>query len=307
MTEAGYKQIDIQENQLSFEADGKTHTFSRTRLPKEFKDWMIDGRRAMYEMLEGNEGHAGFFGTHLPVVVTHSRHDPMPFNTGNKGVGLIPVPEKIDDYCKRYQETFETYAHQPWEESLKGRLDCVREFINGDAVSDEVLITLEIFERTTFANLCDYPVATLHFTGEGPVYKSYQINAVVQVVNEEHPIYQFAFLSRQLFEYDTFHITQTQFPYAYVFYPVEVSNKTPFPRREGLEGFQIPKEWSHMDLNWDKDVLEQLIRAPAMIQQYIIKVTEEYARTNGHSTVNLPMFNAIRSRYMGGKANRPKV
>ena len=296
-----WKSIEIGTDHVAFDLEGKRQEFKRTRLPPEFLEWIKEGRLGMYNMLEGNAGSAGFFASHLPVVITYSPKSAFPFNTGNKGVGLIPVPEAIDDYCERYQRVLEQNAHRAWDESLKERLNCVREFISGGAVSDEALVTLEIFERNTFHNLCENPIAALHYTGDGPVYRSYQINVVVQIVSPEHPIYQFVFLSRQLFEYDSFHITQTQFPYAYVFYPIEVKDKTPFPRREGLKGFPTPKSWDSMMLVWHEDVLEQLIRAPEYIQKFIIKLTEEYAREHGHTEVNLPMFNAIRSRYMGKK------
>jgi len=299
MSTTPYKHIELKDNTVSFMDGDQRLSFERATLPQAFLEWVKEGRRSMFDLLEGNGGKAGFFGSHLPVMVTCSRGNPVPFNTGNKGVGLVPVAGRINDYCAEYQRVFEDYAHRPWEESLAGRLECVRGFINSEDVADNALVTLEIFENNTFRNLCDYPVATLHYAGEGPVYMSYQINAVVEVAQPEHPAYNFAFLSRQLFEYDDFHITQTQFPYAYIFHPIEVKDKTPFPRRLGV-GRETPREWNEMMLVWDDDVLEQLVRAPAMIQKMIIKFTEEYAREHGHNTVSLPIFNAVRTRYMKG-------
>lgn len=307
MSENRYREIEVQEQTVAFAADGRRHEFPRVRLPGDFLDWVIEGRRAMYDLLEG-KAHAPFFGSHLPVVVTFSRESAFPFNTGNKGVGLSPVPERIDDYIDLYLETFRASTELPWEESLPMRLDAVRRFIGSKDVSDEVLLSLEIFEKTTFANLCDYPIATLHYTGDGPVYRSYQINAVVQIVPPEHPVYRFAHMSRRLFEFDDFHITQTRFPYAYAFYPVEVKNKTPFPRRDAPPKAEMPREWSDMSLVWEEEVLAQLARAPAFVQKFIIRVTEEYARQQGYAAVNLEMFNAVRARYMerkGKAAARP--
>lgn len=297
MTEQRYTPIEIGASELAFSVEGRRRSYPRARLPQSFVRWILEGRNGMYDLLEG-KGHASFFGTHLPVVVTYSGGDSFPFNTGNKGVGLAPVAGRREYYCERYLQTFERCRDKPWEESLSGRLDAVRGFVNGDDVSDEVLISLEIFEKTTFANLCDLPLATLHYTGDGPVYRSYQINAVVEIVPPEHPVYRFAFLSRQLFEYDSFHITQTKFPYAYIFHPVEIKDKTPYPRRDGQLQGPAPKEWGDMSLIWDEEVLEQLIRAPAMVQKFIIRVTEEYARKNGHASVNLPVFQTVRGEYL---------
>ncbi len=295
--QTAYKAIEVGEETLAFTVDGQEKVYPRVRLPDTFVDWIVEGRKAMYDMLEG-QGHAPFFGSHLPVVVTQSRHDRFPFNTGNKGLGLLPVPEKVDDYCQLYQETFQRGREEEWSQSLQTRLAAVRSFISSEDIWPEALVSLEIFEKTTFANLADFPIATLHYTGDGPVYKSFQVNTVVQIVPPEHPAYRFAFLSRQLFEYDSFHITQTMFPYAYVFYPVEVRDKTPYPRRADGPAPAQPKEWAEMKLVWDDSVLEQLVRAPAMIQKFIIRITEEYAREHGHSSVSLEMFNTVRGAYM---------
>ena len=67
--------------------------------------------------------------------------------------------------------------------------------------------------------------------------------AYPRVVPPEHPAYRFAYLGRRLFEYDRFHLTQTQFPYAYLFHPVEVRDKTPYPRQHG----QCPSGESSLD------------------------------------------------------------
>ncbi len=221
-----FKPIEVSPSEVAFRADGKRHAFSRVRLPESFMEWMLEGRRAMYDRLEG-KGSASFFGTHLPVVVTWCRHEPFPFNSGNKGVGLVPVADKLAQYSDLYEHTFESCRDIPWQESLPQRLAAVRRLLSEGDVSDRMLASLEIFEKRTFGNICDFPIATLHYTGSGPVYRSFQINTVVEVVPMGEPAHRFAFWSRRLFEYDSFHITQTKFPYAYVFHPVEVRDKTP--------------------------------------------------------------------------------
>ncbi len=227
-----FKKIAAEDGELTFTADGKRHVFPRATLPAEFMEWMIAARRTMYENLEGR-GTAEFFAAHLPVVVTYSRDQPIPFNTGNKGVGIVPVDGKLAHYADLYESSFETTKAAPRDESLPLRLEAVRRFVAGDDVSDQALITLEIFEKQTFANVCDFPVATLHYTDVGPVYRSFQIDAIVEILTPEHPAYRFAFSSRQLVEQDPFHITQTEFPYAYLFHPTRIRNKTPYRRRPG--------------------------------------------------------------------------
>jgi hypothetical protein len=228
-TTPGWRKLEFSETELAFSMDGTRHSYPRVSLPADFMEWTIAGRLKLYEELETG-GHASFFGAHLPVVVTYNRQDSFPFNTGNKGVGLLPQPEKMDEYCTLYEQTFERCDKLPREESLAGRLQAVRRFLESGAVSDQRLATLEIFEKTTFANLCDYPIATLHYAGEGPVYRSFQIDTVVEILTPDDAEYHFPFLSRRLFEIDEFHLTQTRFPYAYLFHPVRVRDKTPFSR-----------------------------------------------------------------------------
>ncbi len=227
-----FKRIETSETELSFTDNGTRHCFPRATLPAAFVEWMVTARREMYDHLEG-QGRAAFFAAHLPVVVTYCRHQPIPFNTGNKGVGLLPTVDRIEHYADLFQDCFERSKATPWDESRPLRLDAVRRLVTSNEISDQALVTLEIFEKQTFANLCDFPVATLHYTDFGPVYRSFQLDAVVEVLTPEHPAYRFAFLSRQLFEHDPFHITQTEFPYAYLFHPTGVRDKTPYRRSPG--------------------------------------------------------------------------
>lgn len=140
---------------------------------------------------------------------------------------------KLGHYGDLYQACFEQTRAAPREESLPRQLEAVRRFVSGPDVSDRALITLEIFEKQTFGNLSDFPVATLHYTDIGSVYRSFQIDTVVEILTPEHPAYRFAFLSRQLFEQDAFHLTQTEVPYAYLFHPTRIRDKTPYRRRPG--------------------------------------------------------------------------
>ncbi len=229
MERVNIKRIAVGDGELAFTADGRRHTFPRVTLPGAFMEWMIAARRSMYEDLKGH-GTAEFFAAHLPVVVTWRRDRPIPFNTGNKGVGVVPVEAKLGPYAESYRDCLERTRAMPPEESLPQRLEAVRRFVSGTDVSDRALITLEIFEQQTFANLSDFPIATLHYTDVGPVYRSFQIDTVVEILTPEHPAYRFAFFSRQLFEQDAFHITQTEFPYAYLFHPTGVRDKTPYRR-----------------------------------------------------------------------------
>ena len=226
MDQPQFTKIDLQDTELSFMKDGERLTYPRVPLPDAFMEWLIAGRRALYDLLDG-KGTAPWHAAHLPVVVTQDLQAPIPFNTGNKGVGVLPDPKHIIEYGNHLEEVLKSTRTAPGKETLSERLAAVRKPLEAGHISNKFVITLEIFERGTYQNLCTFPVATLHYTGDGPVFMSFQIDAVVEILTPEHPSYRFAFLSRQLFEYDPFHITQTHFPYAYLFHPVAVKDKTP--------------------------------------------------------------------------------
>ena len=90
---------------------------------------------------------------------------------------------------------------------------------------------LEIFEGQTYKNLLTDPRAALLYSGEAPKFPSYQINGVIKFVNKGDIYFRFLLAARELFARDTFHVHQIHYPFGYLFFPIEIKNKTPFPRR----------------------------------------------------------------------------
>ena len=86
---------------------------------------------------------------------------------------------------------------------------------------------LEIFEGQTYKNLTSFPFASVLWTGDSPVFMSFQADCAVQVITNEDPRYRFAWAMRRLFEYEPFHVVQTMFPFAYLFWVHDWHDKTP--------------------------------------------------------------------------------
>jgi len=104
----------------------------------------------------------------------------------------------------------------------------VREFYNHPEHIDwRRLGLLEIFEGTTLRNLMERPLASVLWTGNSPVFVSFQVDCVVELITPEHPRYRFSWAMRRLFEYEPFHVVQTMFPYAYTFWVCDWRDKTP--------------------------------------------------------------------------------
>jgi hypothetical protein len=92
-------------------------------------------------------------------------------------------------------------------------------------------------------------------------------------------------LSRILFEYDSFHIAQPQFPYAYIFWVSEVHDKTPVRVKEQPDKSQFITHAK--ELKWESEAIEAINKAPGMIRQYICQSVEKYARERGFTKIDL--------------------
>ena len=217
---------------------------SAMELPPEFIEWQMSERRAMYSLVAKGQRPTEF-GAHLPVAVTLNQERSFPVHSAAKGVGFLPCDEYIDEYIARIGECLADCEGRPWKESLGERIAVISSFYDRhDHIDFRRLGLLEIFQGQTFRNLQTDPRLTLHYTGEGPDYPSYQVNTVVEIVDPEDKRFQFIYLVRQLFEHDHFHIHQPDYPTAYVAWVQEVYDKSPFHgragRRMGTSRGQIP-------------------------------------------------------------------
>lgn len=200
-------------------------------LPEEFIRWQLEYRREVYDKIARGE-YVDFHAAHLPVVATSDGQSPFP-NIANKGIGFTPKDEYLPYYLDLLEETVSRLDSMTLEESRPLRVKVAREFYqNRDHIDFRRLGLLEIFEGQTFQNLKVNPFATLLFTGVSPIFWSFEIHALVEILTPDHPRYRFSWGIRRLFEYEDFHPVQTLFPYSYTFWIVEASNKTPKTRRK---------------------------------------------------------------------------
>ncbi|MBF0432938.1 MAG: hypothetical protein HQK83_16765, partial [Fibrobacteria bacterium] len=220
--------VSITEHKITVSSDTGLQTLSLRELTTELVDWMNSGRKDVYKRLLNNTP-VRFFEAHLPVLVTQQPGS-FGFNCANKGVGFLPKHEYLDEYINLFQETIDNTRNKPIQESLKERIKAVSDFyFKPEKMDTRLLTSLEIFEKRTYNNIVNNPLVSLHYTGALPDYTSFQLNCAVEIVGPEDPRYTFIKLARVMFEFDDFHITQRQFPHAYLFWISEVLNKTPFP------------------------------------------------------------------------------
>lgn len=204
-------------------------------LPKKFVRWQLDYKHSIYDAIERDE-YIAFNAGHLPVVATWDADSMVP-NLANKGVGFTPKDEYIEHYLEIVESAVEEIAQLPphkTQETRDLRLGAAREFYaHPEHIDWRRLGLLEIFEGSTFRNLAAHPRASVLWTGNAPIFVSYQVDCVVEIIPPDDPRYRFSWAMRRLFEYEPFHVVQTIYPYAYCFWVVGYKDKTPKRRYPG--------------------------------------------------------------------------
>ncbi len=286
------RNVTVHENHVDVRLESGLKRLPLVPLPDRMVEWMEAGRRSIYDKIQ-NKGKPAFFSSHLPVMVTWSGDKEIPFNCSNKGVGLIPNAEYLDHYIELFRTVLRETKGRPWQESMAERIKAVSSFyFNREAIDFRALSTLEIFQKTTYRNLMSNPVASLHYTGNAPDYMSFQVNCAVEVIGPDDPRHTFIKLARVMFEYDSFHIAQHEFPHAYVLWITEVSDKTPFrvPEKPG----KILHVKGRGDLEWDPEAMQSVNRAPGMVRQFITESIEKYARSRGFTRIDAKVVQEAR-------------
>ena len=214
---------------------GGTRAFEVRELPEEFVRWQLDYKHSIYDAIERDE-YIAFNAGHLPVVATWSRESLVP-NLANKGVGFTPRDEHLEHYLNIVESAVARIQELPphaVNETRHLRIAAAREFYaHPEHIDWRRVGLLEIFEGSTLRNLTENPFASVLWTGNAPVFVSFQVDCVVEVITPEDPRYRFAWAMRRLFEYEPFHVVQTMYPYSYCFWVYNVKNKTPKRRYPG--------------------------------------------------------------------------
>lgn len=225
--------VKIEGSDIVIHIKGKTTALALSSLGPDLIDWFIQGRKAGYESLAQGKGPGPLFSRHLPVIATSGDKEFFPTRLANKGVGFLPQEDRIEEQVKRYEALLTRTMEQPVTESLRQRLEAAAElFHEPGSVDPRLLGSLEIFAGGTYENLMKRPFASLLFTDPSHRYRSFQLDCAVQIIEPPDPRFKFLQLARSIFEHDPFHVTQPGFHCAYLFWIVDIHDKTPRPVRE---------------------------------------------------------------------------
>lgn len=229
MTTLETPQVEVTNDVARWSTNGEVKEFGIKPLPEQFQAWQVQYKRRIYDAIEKDE-YIHFNAGHLPVVGTWDAGGLVP-NLANKGIGFTPTDEHLPRYLEMVESAVEQIQGLPPHAVDETRALRVRTARAVYAKPEELewrrLGLLEIFEGQTYRNLTQYPFASVLWTGDSPVFVSFQADCIVEVITNEDPRYRFAWAMRRLFEYEPFHVVQTMFPYAYLFWIHDWHDKTP--------------------------------------------------------------------------------
>src|SRR5690606_7409819 len=92
---------------------------------------------------------------------------------------------------------------------------------------------LEIFEGSTLRNLAANPFASVPWTGNSPVFVSFQADCIVEIIEPGDRRYRFCWGMRRLFRSEPFHVVQRRSPCSYRFWACDYKTRTPKRRYRG--------------------------------------------------------------------------
>ncbi|MFX1574890.1 MAG: hypothetical protein ACFFB0_19305 [Promethearchaeota archaeon] len=225
--------IFLENEQVKIEYhNGKSIEYELQPLPHQFLQWQSEARLKMYEQIQlGGVNSVKTLPAHLPVLATQSNKNQF-VNLATKGLGLLPKKNKVHEFLNLFIETKNLCNSQPWESTIKKRMETVIKYYkNLNNFDPYFLGGLEIFEGTTFKNIARNPLVSLLYTGTAPKFLSFQIHGIIKIIQNENLYYQFLLSARELFAFDSFHVIQSSYPFGYLFYIVNIKEKTPFSRK----------------------------------------------------------------------------
>ena len=209
------------------------------RLPARCLAWLLSSRLEFLGDILKN-GRMKFFSAHLPVMATWpdvTRTGPGGFsvNMTVKGIGLLPAAGLLADYTDIFESTLADARGCPWAERRSKRVEASARLDSDAAHFDPaVLGGLEIFMGKAAGNMMENPRASLLYSGmkstpAGMEYISFQVNGAIEILGKQNPYYRFLLASRKLFEFEKFHLFQSDYPFGYLIRVEEVLDKSPFP------------------------------------------------------------------------------
>lgn len=192
-----------------------------------FFAWQVEARRTLLRSVAAG-GVPRRFAAHLPVLITFDPGSPFGLRTATKGAGLLPHGDALPRYLALLEETLARCVGRPYEDTLGERVAAVRALLDRpENVDRSALGFLEIMGGRSYENLQRDPRVVLHYVGDGPDHRSFQVNGEAEVLERDDPRCRYIALARAIFETAPFHLTQPGYVGGYLVRVREVLDKAP--------------------------------------------------------------------------------
>jgi hypothetical protein len=205
-----------------------------SELPEVFFNWLIVTRQNMVENLR-REKPVRPLSSHLPVLATWNQDSRYPVNLTVKGIGLVPKQERLEESTLLLEEVFHKVRDIPWKKSLPVRVDAITKiYADRRSLDRRFLGGIEMFAGRAYRNLAADPRCSLLYMGlsvdhRKVRYISFQLNGRAKILNKTSPYYRFLLAARKMFEFEIFHLIQSDYPFGYLLHIDEVLDKSPQP------------------------------------------------------------------------------
>ncbi|MFQ5675991.1 MAG: hypothetical protein ACE5G1_08855, partial [bacterium] len=116
------KNCELQVANFKFKPQIRNPKSEMGLMPELFLKWQCDERRSMFAALRRGE-HPRFLAAHLPVVSSlNGATSDFPIHSATKGVGLLPLPEVLDDHLAEITDCLARCRDWTPKESLDERI-----------------------------------------------------------------------------------------------------------------------------------------------------------------------------------------
>jgi len=221
----------ISNETITLNLKGKEKIYKVQQMPKDFFDWQIENRLKSLKIFLGLEKGMPNFSPHSVVMSTISEDEEFPINSCIKGLGLVPKDEHLERLAEEALRLIDLAKEKGTKETMKERIEFLLNLYSKPEIFNKnVLSSIEIYYKKTYANVLKNPTANLLFYDSSSGY-SIMFNSVVELVPRNTAYHKYVTAIHDLFHVPKGpNIKPDRFEYAYRFWLVEAFDKTPGPR-----------------------------------------------------------------------------
>lgn len=223
--------MKINNETITLSLKGTERTYKVQQMPKDFFDWQIENRLKSLKIFLGLEKGMPNFSPHSVVMSTISEDEEFPINSCIKGLGLVPKDEYLNNLAEEALKLIDLAKEKGAKETMKERIEFLLNLYSKPEIFNKnVLSSIEIYYKKTYANVLKNPTANLLFYDNTTGY-SIMFNSVVELVPRNTPYHKYVTAVHDLFHVPKDpKIKPDRFEYAYRFWLVEAYDKTPGPQ-----------------------------------------------------------------------------